>query len=229
MMAPHYSAAWAWAGNCPFQWGKQVASHLGGTRDPMVVRWPERIREQGGLRTPVHARHRHRPDDPRGRRHPAADARRRRRAEADARHELRLLVRRRGRARAAHAAVLRDPRQPRRCTRTAGGCRCGCRASRGGSTRRRCKQFAPGVWDPDNDPVELYYLPDDFSQANDLAAEHPEKVDGAPGSCSGRRPSATTCRRCSAGSPPSSASVPPLRRADEVHLLRRRAERRARA
>ena len=30
MMAPHYSAAWAWAGNCPFQWGKQVASHLGG-------------------------------------------------------------------------------------------------------------------------------------------------------------------------------------------------------
>ena len=39
MMAPHYSAAWAWAGNCPFQWGKQVASHLGGTRDPMVVHW----------------------------------------------------------------------------------------------------------------------------------------------------------------------------------------------
>ena len=30
---PHYSAAWAWAGNCPFNWGKQVASHLGGTRN----------------------------------------------------------------------------------------------------------------------------------------------------------------------------------------------------
>ena len=27
------------------------------------------------------------------------------------------------------------------------------------------KRFAPGVWDPDSDPVELYYLPDDFSQA----------------------------------------------------------------
>ena len=26
------------------------------------------------------------------------------------------------------------------------------------------------------DPAELYYLPDDFSQAKDLAAEHPEKV-----------------------------------------------------
>jgi arylsulfatase A-like enzyme len=25
--------------------------------------------------------------------------------------------------------------------------------------------FAPGVWKPDDDPVELYYLPDDFSQA----------------------------------------------------------------
>jgi len=37
-------------------------------------------------------------------------------------------------------------------------------------------KFAPGVWDPDADPVELYYLPDDFSQANDLSATHPEKV-----------------------------------------------------
>ena len=40
MMDPHYSAAWAWAGNTPFQWGKQVGSHLGGTRNPMVIRWP---------------------------------------------------------------------------------------------------------------------------------------------------------------------------------------------
>jgi arylsulfatase len=38
------------------------------------------------------------------------------------------------------------------------------------------RPYAPGVWDPDADPVELYYLPDDFAQARDLAAEHPEKV-----------------------------------------------------
>jgi arylsulfatase A-like enzyme len=38
------------------------------------------------------------------------------------------------------------------------------------------KRFAPGVWNPDEDPVELYYLPDDFSQATDLAASNPEKV-----------------------------------------------------
>ncbi len=51
MMAPHYSAAWAWAGDCPFQWGKQVASHLGGTRNPMVVHWPQRITDRGELRS----------------------------------------------------------------------------------------------------------------------------------------------------------------------------------
>ncbi len=37
--------------------------------------------------------------------------------------------------------------------------------------------YAPGVWDPDADPAELYYLPDDFTQAHDLASEHPEKVE----------------------------------------------------
>ncbi len=51
MMDPHYAAAWAWAGNTPFQWGKQVGSHLGGTRNPLVVHWPERITEPGALRT----------------------------------------------------------------------------------------------------------------------------------------------------------------------------------
>ncbi|MCC9641063.1 arylsulfatase [Rhodopirellula sp. JC740] len=40
---PHYPVGWAWAGNTPFQWVKQVASHLGGTRNPMVVSWPARI------------------------------------------------------------------------------------------------------------------------------------------------------------------------------------------
>ena len=49
--APHYAAAWAWAGNTPFQWGKQCASHLGGMRNGTVVSWPERIKDAGGLRT----------------------------------------------------------------------------------------------------------------------------------------------------------------------------------
>ena len=51
LMAPHYGAAWAWAGNTPFKWGKQVGSHLGGTRNPMVLHWPDRITDAGGLRS----------------------------------------------------------------------------------------------------------------------------------------------------------------------------------
>jgi arylsulfatase A-like enzyme len=48
---PHYPLGWAWAGNAPFQWVKQVASHFGGSRNPMVVSWPARITEPGGLRS----------------------------------------------------------------------------------------------------------------------------------------------------------------------------------
>ncbi len=48
---PHYPLGWAWSGNAPFQWVKQVASHLGGTRNPMVVSWPARIKDKGGIRT----------------------------------------------------------------------------------------------------------------------------------------------------------------------------------
>ena len=49
--APHYAAAWAHAGNTPFQWGKQMASHLGGDRDPMVIAWPTRIKASREVRT----------------------------------------------------------------------------------------------------------------------------------------------------------------------------------
>ena len=48
--APHFAAAWAHANNTPFQWGKQMASHLGGTRDPMVVAWPNRIKPDAQIR-----------------------------------------------------------------------------------------------------------------------------------------------------------------------------------
>ena len=48
---PHYPVGWAWAGNTPFQWGKRMGSHFGGTRDPMVISWPGHIQQPGGLRT----------------------------------------------------------------------------------------------------------------------------------------------------------------------------------
>lgn len=50
----NYASAWAWATNTPFQWSKQVASHLGGARDPLVVSWPAKIKDKGGLRSQFH-------------------------------------------------------------------------------------------------------------------------------------------------------------------------------
>jgi arylsulfatase A-like enzyme len=47
----HFPAAWAHAMNTPFQWAKRVPSHLGGTRNPMVISWPGHIKDQGGLRS----------------------------------------------------------------------------------------------------------------------------------------------------------------------------------
>ncbi|EUA09498.1 sulfatase family protein [Mycobacterium kansasii 732] len=48
--APHFASAWAHANNTPFQWGKQMARHLGGARDPMVVAWPGRIKPDKRIR-----------------------------------------------------------------------------------------------------------------------------------------------------------------------------------
>jgi arylsulfatase len=50
----HYAAGWAVAGDTPFTWTKAVASNYGGTRNGMVVRWPERIKARGELRSQWH-------------------------------------------------------------------------------------------------------------------------------------------------------------------------------
>jgi arylsulfatase len=47
----HFPSAWAHAMDTPFQWTKQVASHFGGTRNPMIISWPARIKDKGGLRS----------------------------------------------------------------------------------------------------------------------------------------------------------------------------------
>ncbi len=48
---PHYAIGWAHAGNTPFQWTKQIASHFGGTRNGIVVHWPEGIKAKGEIRS----------------------------------------------------------------------------------------------------------------------------------------------------------------------------------
>ena len=46
----HMSAGWSWAFDTPFSWFKQNASRLGGVNQNMVVSWPARIKDKGGLR-----------------------------------------------------------------------------------------------------------------------------------------------------------------------------------
>jgi arylsulfatase len=50
----HFPAGWAWAMNTPFQWTKQIASHLGGVRNPLAIAWPARIKDRGGVRDQFH-------------------------------------------------------------------------------------------------------------------------------------------------------------------------------
>ncbi len=175
IMDPHYSAAWAWAGNAPFQWGKQVGSHLGGTRNPLVVHWPDKVTDTGGLREQFS----HVIDVaptilelagiplPR-----TVDG-----IEQDPMHGT------------SFASTLTDAAAPEHRTQqyfeTVGnramykdGWWLAVKTERipWVLTPEAIGPYAPNVWDPDQDPVELYYLPDDFSQAKDLAAEHPEKV-----------------------------------------------------
>jgi arylsulfatase A-like enzyme len=175
LMDPHYSAAWAWAGNTPFQWGKQVGSHLGGTRNPMVIHWPGRVTGTGGLRSQFT----HVIDvaptilDVAGIPVPSSvDG-----IDQEPMHGV------------SFTGTLTDPEAPERHTQqyfeTIGnramykdGWWLAMRTPRipWVLTPQALKPYAPGVWDPDSDPVELYYLPDDYSQAHDLAADHPEKV-----------------------------------------------------
>jgi arylsulfatase A-like enzyme len=49
-----YPAGWAWALDTPFQWTKTVASHLGGTRNGLIVSWPARIKDVGTIRSQFH-------------------------------------------------------------------------------------------------------------------------------------------------------------------------------
>jgi len=52
--SPHYAVGWAWAGDTPFQWTKQIASHFGGTRNGMIISWPKRIKDTSQIRSQFH-------------------------------------------------------------------------------------------------------------------------------------------------------------------------------
>lgn len=51
---PHMAVPWAWAFDTPFPWTKQIASHIGGVRQGMAISWPKRITDKGGVRNQFH-------------------------------------------------------------------------------------------------------------------------------------------------------------------------------
>jgi len=174
--APHFAAAWAHANNTPFQWGKQMASHLGGTRDPMVISWPKRIAGGGDLRTQFT----HCIDvvptilEVAGIPQPTMvdgiaqepmdgtsfaytfDA-----PDAAEQHTVQYFEMYGSRA------IYKDGWWA--CTKLD--------KLPWDFSPPTLARFGPGSgWDPNADVWELYYLPDDFSQARNVAAENPAKV-----------------------------------------------------
>ena len=49
-----YHAGWAWAGSTPYRSTKLVAAHFGGTRNPLAVSWPKSIKPDGRIRSQFH-------------------------------------------------------------------------------------------------------------------------------------------------------------------------------
>jgi hypothetical protein len=47
----HYPIGWAHAMDTPFQWTKQIASHFGGTRNGIAISWPKHIKARGEVRS----------------------------------------------------------------------------------------------------------------------------------------------------------------------------------
>ena len=175
--APHVAAAWAHAMNTPFQYGKQSASHLGGTRDPMVVAWPSRIKpdpasrsqfthvidigptilEAAGLPEPKTVDGiAQEPMDGTSFLYSFDDA------AAPERHTQQYfeMFGSRGMYKDGWWAASRPDRLP------------------WDLSPQTLALYGPqSDWDPDRDTGwELYDLTKDFSQAHDVAAEHPDKV-----------------------------------------------------
>lgn len=165
---PHVPVGWAWAADTPFRWTKQVASHLGGTRNPLVVRWPKGIRAKGELRTQFHhvidvtptvlqAAGIREPKIVNGVKQKPIEGVSMRYSFDDGKAKPRRTVQyfemlgNRGIYKDGWMAVARHGRLP---WETAGG--------------------GSGTFDQDR--WELYNLADDFSQADDLAAKNPGKV-----------------------------------------------------
>lgn len=173
-----YHGAWAWAGSTPYQSTKLIAAHFGGTRNPMAVRWPKKIKADATPRAQFHHVNDivptiyeilaiEPPEVVNG-------------FQQDPIQGVSMVytfddVNAKGRMHTQYFEIMgsrgiyddgwfacaKGPREP----------------------------WVPGVpagmfdengqllWNPDNDVWELYNLEEDWSQANDLSEEMPEKLD----------------------------------------------------
>ena len=166
-----YHAAWAWAGSTPYKGTKLLASHFGGTRNPMAIRWPAKIKHDAtprpqfhhcndivptiydvvGITPPLEVNGI--PQDP-------IDG-------------------------VSFAYSFNDPKAKGQLLTQyfeIMGSRSiyhdGWMASAFGPRAPWEAGIPPGIreWSPDKDVWELYNLEDDWSQANDLAAKMPERL-----------------------------------------------------
>ncbi|GAA4379720.1 arylsulfatase [Nocardioides caricicola] len=166
-----YHAGWAWAGSAPYRGMKLLASHLGGTRNPMAVRWPARIAPDSRPRSQFH----HcndlvptiyevigitPPRVVRGVEQQPLDGTSLAYTFGDPDAE--------GRLRTQYFEIM--------------GSRAiyhdGWMASAFGPRAPWVPGLPPGIheWTPDQDTWELYHLDEDWTQARDLADTHPEKL-----------------------------------------------------
>lgn len=162
---PHFAIGWAWATNTPFQWTKQIASHFGGTRNGMVLHWPDRVRAKGEIRSQFH----HVIDVA-----PTV-------LEAASLPEPKLVngVEQRPMDGVSMLYTVDDAAAPDRRT-TQYFEMFGNRAIYHDGWVAATRHSIPWIL-LENPPLtedvwELYNIDDDFSQANDLAAQHPEKL-----------------------------------------------------
>lgn len=166
-----YHAGWGWAGSTPYKSTKLVGAHFGGTRQPMAVAWPKKIKHDTTPRSQFHHVNDivptlydilditppqvvngvpQEPIDGISMTYTFADAK----AKGQKSTQFFDIMGSRGVYHDGWFAGTFGPRTP----------------------------WLPGrvdiaSWDPEKDPWELYNLDEDWSQANDLAAKMPDKLE----------------------------------------------------
>jgi arylsulfatase A-like enzyme len=166
-----YHAGWAWAGSTPYKGTKLLASHFGGTRNPMAIRWPAKIKPDATPRAQFHHCNDlvptlyeilgiNPPREVNGVAQDPIDGVSLAYSFDDPKAEGRLVTQyfeimgSRGIYHDGWLACALGPRLP------------------------WVPGSPPGIreWTPDKDVWELYNLAEDWSQANDLAAKMPAKL-----------------------------------------------------